>query len=69
MTAVSEQQDSQSDGGTPQYLCRVSSEGQESLDMSDGIEEQAKNGDGNSVADAIESAELDNLLRNHYVTI
>jgi hypothetical protein len=37
--------------------------------MSDVIEEQAKNGDGDSVADAIESAELDECLdeslRNH----
>jgi hypothetical protein len=53
------------DGSTAQYLRRQQSSegGRESLNMSDVVEEQAENGDdGDSVADAIESAELDECL-------
>ena len=50
------------DDSTAQYLCRPTSEVQLSLNMSDVIKEQAKHGDGDSVADAIESAELEEAL-------
>jgi hypothetical protein len=51
------------DGGMPQYLCRQpSSEGRDSLNMNDVIEEGAENGDGDSVGDAMECAELDDCL-------
>jgi hypothetical protein len=50
------------DGSTARYLCRPSSEVQVSLDMRDVVEEQGEHGDGDSVADAIESAELEEAL-------
>jgi hypothetical protein len=47
------------DGGMPQYLCcQQSSKGRESLNMNGVNEEEAKNGDGDSVGDAMECAEL-----------
>ena len=51
------------DGGdTAQYLSRPSSEVQVSLNMSDVREEEGKHGDGDSIADAIESVELEEAL-------
>ena len=51
------------DPAVPQYLRRQpSSEGRESLNMNDVIEEEAENGDGDSVGDAMECAELDECL-------
>ncbi len=56
------------DSAVPQYLRRQpSSEGQESLNMNDVIEEEAENGDADSVGDAMEFAELDDVSRKHYV--
>ena len=54
------------DGGTAQYLCRRSGgEGhhqEATLNMNDVLEEQAENGDGDSIADALESIEMDDCL-------
>ena len=50
------------DGDTAQYLCRPPSELQVSLNMSDVREEEGEHGDGDSLADAIESAELEEAL-------
>jgi hypothetical protein len=51
-----------SDGATPQNLCRPSLEVQVSLNMSDVAEEEGEHGDGDSIADAIESSELEEAL-------
>jgi hypothetical protein len=51
------------DDTTPRYLCRpTTSNIQVSLNMSDVAEEQAEHGDGDSIAEAIESAELEEAL-------
>jgi hypothetical protein len=46
----------------PQYLTRTSSEVQVSLNMNDVLEEEAEHGDSDSIADAIELAELEEAL-------
>ena len=56
-----------SDGGTPQYLCwpmASGGQGQEPLNMRDVVEEEAVHGEGNSIADASESAELEEALED-----
>jgi hypothetical protein len=50
-------------GAAPtQYLTRMSSEVQVSLNMNDVLEEETEHGDGDSIADAIESEELEEAL-------
>jgi hypothetical protein len=50
------------DDGTPQYLTRPSSDVRVALNMSDVLEEEGEHGDGDSIAEAIESAELEEAL-------